>query len=82
MKKRKNELQDELRAEYDLRGLLRDGVRGKYAKKYRQGTNLVLLAPDVAKAFANDEDAVNKTLRLAIQMTKIQKRKNRGLAKA
>ena len=38
---------DDLREEYDA-SLIRSGVRGKYAKRYHEGTNLVLLAPDVA----------------------------------
>ena len=38
------------------------GVRGKYFEAFRSGTNLVLLQPDVAKAFPNDE-SVNKALR-------------------
>jgi len=35
--------QDELRPEYDLKELLKEGVRGKYVERYRAGTNLVLL---------------------------------------
>ena len=61
----KNEEQDDLRAEYgeeELRGLLQNGVRGKYMARYRQGTNLVKLAPDVAAAFPT-EQAVNDALR-------------------
>jgi len=82
MKKKKiDEMQDELRPEYDLRELLKAGVRGKYAKRYRGGTNLVLLASDVAKAFANDEEAVNEALRMVIQMAKITKGKKRRMAK-
>jgi hypothetical protein len=69
-KKREIEMDDNLRPEYDLRELLKGGVRGKYAKRYRAGTNLVLLAPDVAKAFPT-EDAVNEALRLVIRLTKI-----------
>jgi len=69
-KKSKDETADELRPEYDLAALLKDGVRGKYAKRYEQGTNLVLLAPDVAKAFPTDE-AVNEALRLVIQLKRI-----------
>jgi hypothetical protein len=42
--------------------LLRKGVRGKYVERYRKGTNLVLLAPDVAAAFPTEE-AVNEALR-------------------
>ena len=63
------EQEDELRPEYDeatLRGLLRDGVRGKYLERYREGTNLVKLAPDVAASFPTEE-AVNNALRGLMQ---------------
>ncbi len=63
-------MEDELRPEYDLKRLLKDGVRGKYADRYQAGTNLVLLSPDVAKAFPNDE-AVNAALRLVMQMAQL-----------
>ena len=49
---------DEMRPEYDFSG----GVRGKYAKRFAEGTNLVLLEPDVAAEFA-DARAVNRALR-------------------
>lgn len=65
-----DEMDDDLRPEYDLRELLKGGVRGKYAERYREGTNLVLLAPDVADAFP-DEEAVNQALRLVIQLSKM-----------
>ncbi len=65
---------DELRPEYDMHELLKGGVRGKYAERYRAGTNLVLLAPDVAKAFPT-EQAVNEALRLVIKLTKIPESK-------
>jgi hypothetical protein len=68
--KSKDEKADELRLEYDLATLLKEGVRGKYAERYEQGTNLVLLSPDVARDFTNDE-AVNEALRLVIQLKKI-----------
>ena len=70
MKKRANDRDDELRREYDLRRLLKGGVRGKYAKRYHAGTNLVLLDPDVSKAF-RDERSVNDALRLVIELRKI-----------
>ena len=60
-----DELNDELRPEYEeaeLRGLLQNGVRGKYVERRRQGTNVVKLAPDVAAAFPT-EQAVNDALR-------------------
>jgi hypothetical protein len=68
--KSKDEKADELRPEYNLATLLKGGVRGKYAKRYEQGTNLVLLSPDGARDFPNDE-AVNEALRLVIQLKKI-----------
>ena len=68
--KRKAETADELRPEYDLSELLAGGVRGKYAARYREGTNLVLLAPDVAEMFP-DEKAVNEALRLVMQLARI-----------
>jgi hypothetical protein len=61
--------------------LLRTGVQGKYADRYREGTNLVLLAPDVAEAFPTGE-AVNQTLRLVIQLTKLRGGSKRAAAKA
>ena len=73
-------MDDELRPEYDLRELLKGGVRGKYVARYRAGTNLVLLDPDVAGAFP-DEAAVNEALRLVIQLTEIQRGKKRSVAK-
>jgi hypothetical protein len=74
-------MNDELRPEYDLSKLLKDGVRGKYAERYQAGTNLVLLAPDVAQAFPNDE-AVNEALRLVIQLAKLQIRTGAEASKA
>jgi hypothetical protein len=59
-----------LHPEYDLSQLLKRGVRGKYAKRYNAGTNLVLLSPDVRKAFRS-ERAVNKALRLVIELRKV-----------
>ena len=56
---------DTLREEYP-ESLIKSGVRGKYAKKYAEGTNVVLLDPDVAKAFPTSE-SVNKALRILIQ---------------
>ena len=40
--KKRNDRSDELRPEYDLRQLLKGGVRGKYAERYHVGTNLIL----------------------------------------
>jgi len=65
MKKTKS---DELRPEY-RREDLGQGVRGKYLESYRSGSNLVLLSPDVAKAFPTEE-AVNDALRSLIRLAK------------
>ena len=73
--KKQTEQNDELRPEYDLKSMLKDGVRGKYAARYNAGTNLVLLEPEVAKAFPNDK-AVNEALKLVIKLTKIQENAN------
>ncbi len=59
---------DDLRAEYDL-SRLKGGVRGKYAKRYKAGTNLVLLSPDVVRCFPNDR-AVNAALRSLVSLAK------------
>lgn len=65
-----SEIEDELRVEYDLSELLKEGVRGKYVDRYNAGTNVVLLAPDVAQAFPT-ESAVNEALRLVMRMARI-----------
>jgi len=62
------ERRDDLRREYDL-SKLKGGVRGKYAARYRAGTNLVLLSPDVAEHFP-DEQSVNTALRTLIHGAK------------
>lgn len=70
MKKKTGEGLDELRPEYDLRKLKFVG-RGIYAERYRSGTNLVLLEPDVRKAFPDDE-SVNEALRVIAKAAKQQ----------
>lgn len=71
---------DDLRPEYDL-STLKGGVRGKYYKQAAAGTNLVLLEPDVARAFP-DSSSVNRALRLLQEVaTKSSKRKPSANAK-
>lgn len=60
--------EDEMRPEYDF-SQLKGRVRGKYVERYREGTNMILLAPDVAEAFP-DADSVNEALRFLIRVTK------------
>ena len=57
-KNSKSSSSDEMRPEYDFSG----GVRGKYAQRFREGTNVIVLDPDVAAAF-KDSAAVNDALR-------------------
>ena len=70
MKKAETEADDELRPEYDL-SQLQGRVRGKYVERYRAGTNLVLLEPDVAAAFT-DAKTVNEALRLLLKIAQSQ----------
>lgn len=56
----------EMRKEY-RREDLGVGVRGKYYNEYKKGTNLVLLSPDVAAVFP-DEDSVNAALRSLMKL--------------
>lgn len=76
-KKLIDEKDDNLRPEYPLKELLKAGVKGKYVKQYRKGTNLILLEPDVSRAFPNAR-AVNEALRLVLELGKFSNgRKNR-----
>jgi len=63
---------DELRDEYNL-AELKGGVRGKYAAQYKEGSNVVVLDPDVSQAFPNAE-AVNDALRLLMAVAKSSSR--------
>lgn len=61
-----NSKDDELRPEYSPE-LIRSGVRGKYAARYRkEGTNVVLIDPDLHKLFP-DSESVNLALRKYIK---------------
>jgi len=55
----------DLLAEYDFS----QGVRGKYAQRYAEGTNLVMLSPDVAEFFP-DSEAVNAALRALVDIAR------------
>lgn len=70
MNKAEPEQDDEMRPEYDFEQL-RGRVRGKYVERYRAGTNLVPLDPDVAAAFP-DAKAVNDALRMLIEVARKQ----------
>jgi hypothetical protein len=59
---------DDMRAEYDFASLS-GGIRAKHYQKYRKGSNVVLLQPDVAEAFPSEE-AVNEALRGVLKTTR------------
>lgn len=56
--------------EYDFSS----GVRGKYAKRYAKGSNVVILAPDVAEIFP-DSESVNQALRALAEIIRQQSKK-------
>ena len=66
-----------MRAHYDFSG----GVRGKYAKRFTEGANVVVLDPDVAKVFP-DGRAVNETLRAVARIVDLRLRSVRRLTNA
>ena len=68
MKKMRNDA--DLLDEYDFS----QGVRGKYAERYAEGTNVVVIDPDVAEYFP-DQDSVNESLRTLVSI--IEKKKRR-----
>ena len=58
----------DLLEEYDFS----QGIQGKYAKRYAEGTNVVIIEPDVAKVFP-DHDSVNQALRSLVEIIRRQK---------
>jgi hypothetical protein len=66
--KKTNQKEDDIRPEYDFASM-QGGIRGKYVKRLREETNLVLLDPEVAAAFPTGE-AVNAALRGILNTTK------------
>ncbi len=70
MKKPKREKEHDMLPEYDFS----HGVRGKYAKRYAEGSNVVVLSPDVAKIFRTSE-SVNEALRTLVRVGKKPSRK-------
>jgi hypothetical protein len=84
MKKAKTSDKDELREEYKRSDFPGGLVRGKYAMRLRESSNIVVLNPEVAKAFPN-EQAVNSALLslidLAQKTARITKRSTRTTKK-
>ena len=59
---------DDMLEEYDFSG----GVRGKYVERFKSGSNIVILSPDVAEIF-HDSESVNEALRTLIRLTRHEK---------
>ena len=74
--KKETRRHNDMRAQYDFSG----GLRGKYARRYAEGTNVVVLDPDVAREFPN-HDVVNDTLRAVAEIVHIKERRQHGVNK-
>ncbi len=70
MKKASKKPETDMAPAYDFS----NGVRGKYARRYAQGSNVVVLEPDVAKSFSS-ADEVNRALRALAGIIRMQKGK-------
>jgi hypothetical protein len=77
MKKAKKKEKDQLRAEYKRSDFSGSLVRGKYFKRLRESSNIVVLRPEVAQAFPNEE-AVNTALLSLIDLAKKTARRTRN----
>ena len=76
MKRANRKPTSDMLPEYDFASM-KGGVRGKYVK-YRAGTNLVLLDPEVAEAFPTDA-AVNQALRAVMSISRVVRPANKPL---
>lgn len=77
MKRAKTSEEPDIPKEADFRG----GERGRYARRFGEGTNLVILAPDVAEVFPDSESvnaALRVVLRACVQPSQLRKRKRRA----
>ncbi len=74
--KKATRAKEEVRDHYDFRG----GIRGKYAARYAEGTNVVVLDPDVAQMFP-DRESVNEALRAVGQVVEMRERRKASSSK-
>ena len=77
MKQANRESANDMLPEYDFASM-KGGARGKYVKRYRAGTNLVLLDPEVAETFPTDA-AVNQVLRAVLSISRVVRPANKAL---
>lgn len=70
MRKGKTKTDSEMLPEYDFR----KGVRGKYANRYADGSNVVVLSPEIAKVFP-DSESVNKALGMLVKIARKRAKK-------
>lgn len=74
MKKAKTDRAVDILPQYDFR----NGVRGKYAKRYGAGNNVVVLSPEVAEVFPTSE-SVNEALRAIVKIARKRTSKRRSV---
>jgi hypothetical protein len=77
MKKAKQTKKDELHTEYKRSDFSGSLVRGKYVKRLRESSNIIVLKPEVAEAFPNEE-AVNTALLSLIKLAQTTSRRTRS----
>ena len=68
-----NSDEDTMRDEYDFSG----GVRGKYVERLKEGSNVVLISPDLSEKFPS-EAAVNEALRELLRIREQQAESSAG----
>ncbi len=81
MKKASQKEKDELKSEYKLADFPGGLMRGKYAKRLRESSNIVVLKPEVAEIFPNDE-AVNKALISLIELARKASREKKAVSRS
>jgi len=85
MKKAKKTERNELRPEYKRSDFIGPFVRGKYAKRLRESSNIVVLKPEVAEVFPNEESvnsALLSLMKLAKTTTRLKRSSGRSKARA
>ncbi len=85
MKKARKTEKNELRPEYERSDFTGPLVRGKYAKRLRESSNIVVLKPEVAEAFPNEESvnsALLSLMKLAQTTTRLKRSSGRSKARA
>jgi len=81
MKKARKKEKNELRPEYKRSDFTGPLVRGKYAKRLRESSNIVVLRPEVAEVFPNEE-SVNSALLSLMKLAQRTTRSKRSIGRS